>query len=150
MVLHFFQPFRGVALPLRDLAGDPHGLFVERGPNGETDPLDLGIAAVPTGASVTLRTYRLALVTDPTYATYFGGAANVTAAKVTLMNRVDQVYEDETAIRLWSNLPDKIDARQIAKLYRTRWRIETMFQRLEALLHSEIRSRAEPAKVPTA
>ena len=51
-------------------------------------------------ASDQLRTYRLALVTDPTYATYFGGSANVTAAKVTLINRVSQVYEDETAIRL--------------------------------------------------
>lgn len=47
-----------------------------------------------------LRTYRLALVTDPSYATYFGGPANVTAAKVTLINRVTQVYEDETSIRL--------------------------------------------------
>ena len=47
-----------------------------------------------------LRTYRLALVTDPTYASYFGGPANVTAAKVTLINRVTQVYEDETSIRL--------------------------------------------------
>ena len=47
-----------------------------------------------------LRTYRLALVTDPTYATYFGGGANVTAAKVTLINRVTQIYEDETSIRL--------------------------------------------------
>jgi hypothetical protein len=47
-----------------------------------------------------LRTYRLALVTDPSYATYFGGSANVTAAKVTLVNRVTQIYEDETSIRL--------------------------------------------------
>lgn len=47
-----------------------------------------------------LRSYRLALLTDPSYATYFGGAANVTAAKVTLINRVSQVYEDETSIRL--------------------------------------------------
>ena len=46
-----------------------------------------------------LRTYRLALVTDQSYATYFG-AANVTAAKVALMSRVNQVYEDETSIRL--------------------------------------------------
>lgn len=46
-----------------------------------------------------LRTYRVALLTDNTYANYFG-AANVTAAKVTLMNRVSQVYEAETSIRL--------------------------------------------------
>jgi trimeric autotransporter adhesin len=55
-------------------------------------------AAAATGTE--LRTYRLALLTDPSYATYFGGAANVTAAKVSLINRVSQVYEDETAIRL--------------------------------------------------
>ena len=47
-----------------------------------------------------LRTYRLALLTDPGYATYFGGAANVTAAKVTLINRVTQLYEDDLSIRL--------------------------------------------------
>ena len=51
------------------------------------------------GPLVTLRTYRLAFVTDPSYANYFG-AENVTAAKVTLINRVNQIYEDETAIRL--------------------------------------------------
>lgn len=50
-------------------------------------------------AGTQLRTYRLALVTDPSYASYFG-AANVTAAKVTLINRVTQVYENETSIRL--------------------------------------------------
>jgi len=47
-----------------------------------------------------LRTYRLALVSDWNYANYFGGPTNVTAAKVTLINRVTQVYEDETSIRL--------------------------------------------------
>ncbi len=47
-----------------------------------------------------LRTYRLALLSDPTYATYHGGGANVTAAKVALINRVDQIYEGELAIRL--------------------------------------------------
>ena len=57
-------------------------------------------AASAAGPEVTLRIYRLALVTDPSYSTYFGGPANVTAAKVTLMNRVDQIYEDETAIRM--------------------------------------------------
>jgi hypothetical protein len=46
-----------------------------------------------------LRSYRLALVTDPAYANYFG-ATNVTAAKVALINRVTQVYEDDSSIRL--------------------------------------------------
>ncbi|KPF48707.1 hypothetical protein IP87_12040 [beta proteobacterium AAP121] len=46
-----------------------------------------------------LRTYRLAMVTDPAYANYHG-AANVTAAKVELMNRVNQVYEDELSVRM--------------------------------------------------
>ena len=46
-----------------------------------------------------MRSYRLALVSDPTYATYHG-AANVTAAKVTLINRVNQLYEDDLAIQL--------------------------------------------------
>jgi hypothetical protein len=47
-----------------------------------------------------LRTYRLALLSDPGYANYFGGSANVTPAKVQLINRVTQVYEDELSIRL--------------------------------------------------
>jgi hypothetical protein len=47
-----------------------------------------------------VRSYRLALITDPGYATYFGGPANVTAAKVTLINRVDQLYEEDISIRL--------------------------------------------------
>jgi len=46
-----------------------------------------------------LRTYRLALLTDPSYAEFFG-ADNVTAAKVSLINRVTHVFEAETAIRL--------------------------------------------------
>ncbi|MGI5215789.1 M12 family metallo-peptidase, partial [Plantactinospora sp. CA-290183] len=57
------------------------------------------VTPAAAGAPVRLRTYRLALVTDPSYATFFG-AENVTAAKVTLVNRVTQIYEDETAIRL--------------------------------------------------
>lgn len=46
-----------------------------------------------------LRIYRLALLSDPTYASYFG-PANVTAAKASLINRVTHVYEAETSIRL--------------------------------------------------
>jgi IS4 transposase len=50
----------------------------------------------------------------------------------------------ESVIRLWSNLPERIEARQIAELYRRRWCVEGMFQRLEAALHSEIRSLGHP------
>ena len=85
----------------RDLSEDPHGGFAE----SMADDFDLSTATVrevdavanpPTGD--VLRTYRLALITDPGYATYFGGPANVTAAKVTLMNRVDQIYEEDLSI----------------------------------------------------
>ncbi|MBB6628552.1 hypothetical protein H5V45_14600 [Nocardioides sp. KIGAM211] len=51
------------------------------------------------GGLVKQRTYRLALTSDPTYAAYFG-SENVLAEKVTLINRVNQVYNDDTAIRL--------------------------------------------------
>ncbi|WP_243395302.1 reprolysin-like metallopeptidase [Nocardioides currus] len=51
------------------------------------------------GASVSRKVYRLALTSDPTYAAYFG-AANVLAEKVTLMNRVNQVYNDDLAITM--------------------------------------------------
>ena len=60
--------------------------------------IDTNAATTPTGSQ--LRTYRVAMVTDPTYATFSGGPAFVTAAKVVLMNRVTQVYETETSIRL--------------------------------------------------
>ena len=50
----------------------------------------------------------------------------------------------DTTIRLWTNLPSMIDAATIAALYRKRWRIEGMFQRLESVLHSEIKSLGHP------
>ena len=82
-----------------DLVENPHGTFVERevpippagrGHRGESADL---------GPATTLRTYRLALVSDPGYATYHG-VSNVTAAKVTLINRVNQVYEDDFAVHM--------------------------------------------------
>ena len=73
--------------------------------------------SITATAGTQLRTYRLALLTDPTYATYFGGAANVTAAKVTLINRVTQVYEDETSIRLvLINSTDKLNLNTAAQM----------------------------------
>jgi Metallo-peptidase family M12B Reprolysin-like len=80
-------------------AGDARnvdGTFVEQAPvAGPTIR-----AAERPAIGEQLRTYRLALITDPGYATYFGGPSNVTPAKVALMNRVDQVYEDDMSIRL--------------------------------------------------
>lgn len=59
--------------------------------------------------------------------------------------RLDRPTESgESILWLWSNLPATIDARQIADLYRRRWRIEGMFQRLESVLQSEIRSLGHP------
>lgn len=58
---------------------------------------------------------------------------------------LDEPTEDaETLIRLWTNLPEGISALQIARLYRKRWRIEHLFQRLESVLESEIRSLGHP------
>lgn len=45
---------------------------------------------------------------------------------------------------LWSNLPDTVPAQTMAQLYRKRWRIEGMFQRLESVLRSEIKSLGHP------
>jgi hypothetical protein len=56
-------------------------------------------AKARAGATVQQRVYRLALATDPTYASYFG-AENVTDEKVTLMNRVNQIYNDDLAINM--------------------------------------------------
>ncbi len=58
---------------------------------------------------------------------------------------LDTPTEDgETTIRLWTNLPADISAAKVAELYRRRWRIEAMFQRLESVLHSEIASFGHP------
>ncbi|HXZ56714.1 MAG TPA: M12 family metallo-peptidase, partial [Gaiellaceae bacterium] len=73
--------------------------FTEHGVLGKS-PINVSdrTPSVPTGD--VLRTYRLALITDPGYAAYVGGPANVTAAKVALINRVDQPYHDDLSIRM--------------------------------------------------
>lgn len=50
----------------------------------------------------------------------------------------------DTTIRLWSNLPCDLDARQIARAYRKRWTVEGLFGRLESVLQSEIASLGQP------
>lgn len=77
----------------------PERRFVEREAPDIAPALAKRSARVARGAIVQQRVYRLALLSDPTYAGYFG-AANVTAAKVTLINRVNQVYNDDLAIKL--------------------------------------------------
>lgn len=83
-----------------DLA-DPHGRFVEAGVPipAQSNPAAAGRPRAD-GLPAPLRSYRLALASDPAYATYHGGAANVTAAKATLINRVNQIYEDDLGIHL--------------------------------------------------
>ena len=60
------------------------------------------LSAQPASASasgaVVRRTYRLALLNDPTYAAYFG-SENVLAAKVALVTRLNQVYNDDLGVR---------------------------------------------------
>lgn len=50
----------------------------------------------------------------------------------------------DTQVVLWSNLPATVSATVIAQLYRKRWRIEGMFQRLESVLNSEVKSLGHP------
>ena len=56
-------------------------------------------ARAGSGPTVVQRVYRLALLNDPSYADYFG-TQNVLAEKVALMTRVNQVYNDDLAIRM--------------------------------------------------
>jgi IS4 transposase len=50
----------------------------------------------------------------------------------------------ETVIRLLTTLPATVPADAVARLYRKRWTIEGLFGRLEAALHSEIRTLGYP------
>ncbi len=55
---------------------------------------------------------------------------------------LDTPTEDgDTVIRLLTNLPKaRFSGRKVARVYRRRWSIENLFQRLESVLHSEVRS----------
>jgi IS4 transposase len=59
---------------------------------------------------------------------------------------LDQPTEDgDTLIRLLTSLPEeRFDACAVARLYRHRWTIENLFQRLEAALKSEVRTLGHP------
>ena len=58
---------------------------------------------------------------------------------------LDQPTEDgDTVIRILTNLPGTKGAEEISMLYRRRWSIENMFQWLESVLHSEVRTLGYP------
>ena len=71
--------------------------FVERELRRHGQTAAPGVAPGP-GGIVSTRTYRLALLTDKSYADRFG-SANVLSEKTTLVNRVNEVYNDDLAIR---------------------------------------------------
>ena len=53
--------------------------------------------------------------------------------------------DGEKVIRLLTNVPaSRLSAKKLSQLYRTRWRIEAMFQRLESVLQSEIKTLGQP------
>jgi IS4 transposase len=58
---------------------------------------------------------------------------------------LDTPTEDgDTVLRLLTTLPRRVSARRVAELYRRRWSIEGMFQRLEAALASEVATLGQP------
>ncbi len=74
------------------------------------------------GTSVIQRTYRLALLNDPTYAAYFDKSctassdACVLSAKQTLVSRLDQIYGTDLAIKMvLINATDKLNLDTTAK-----------------------------------
>lgn len=87
-----------------DLERVAEGL-IESATTGRASGLPAAARTAP-GALVQRRTFRLALVTDPAYARYFGTGGQpadpdvVLAEKAVLMNRVNQIYNDDLAIHM--------------------------------------------------
>jgi IS4 transposase len=52
--------------------------------------------------------------------------------------------DGETVIALLTNLPDDVTAVDIANMYRRRWTIENMFQKIESILKSEVKTLGYP------
>ena len=52
--------------------------------------------------------------------------------------------EGDAVVSILTNLPEQVTAVQIAELYRRRWTIESMFQKLEKVLASEIKTLGYP------
>ena len=122
---------RGAAVLVREHGTQPHptplgarrrvgrggtGMVYEQGVEMPTDP-----ASDPTGA--------------------LGAVLRLRRIEVEL----DTPTEDgDTIVRVLTTLPVDVDARTVAALYLTRWTVEGLFGRLEAVLHSEVRTLGQP------
>src|SRR5262249_30281961 len=116
--------------PVEDRVGEDRGVsylgdaippaeepVVERGPahpgrpaaaHPRPDPCP-ALAASP-GGIVSPRTYRLAFLNAPTYAAHYGTTdVNVLAAKTSLVNRVNEVYNDDLAIKFTLNSSPRLN-----------------------------------------
>lgn len=89
-----YLTYLGRDLPTRDPLVEPEKIAKKLSADAPADLTGEG-----PGEAVNLRTYQLALLTDQSYARYFG-SENVAAEKVTLMNRVNQIYNDDLAVRM--------------------------------------------------
>jgi IS4 transposase len=73
------------------------------------------------------------------------GEKQVTRCLRRIELHLDEPTEDgERVIRLLTNVPASLEPKALALLYRRRWRIENLFQRLESVLHSEVRTLGAP------
>ena len=73
------------------------------------------------------------------------GTGNTVALRRIELHLAEPTQGGKTVIQLLTNLPrQRFSARAIARLYRHRWQIESLFQRLESVLHSEVKTLGHP------
>lgn len=123
---------RGAAVLVREHGTQPHptplGARQQVG-RGETGMVYEQAVEVPTDPA-----------SDPTGAV--GAVLRLRRVEVELDT---PTTDGDTVVRLLTTLPvADADARTVAALYRTRWTVEGMFGRLEAVLQSEVRTLGQP------
>jgi IS4 transposase len=73
------------------------------------------------------------------------GAGHMIALRRIELHLDTPTEDGDTVIRLLTNLPkSQFNGCKVARLYRRRWSIETLFQRLESVLHSEMTTLGRP------
>jgi hypothetical protein len=68
---------------------------------------------------------------------------------VIVLRRLELRFDEATQVgdsvfRLLTNMTLRLKAKSLAIIYRSRWRIDNLFQRLESVLHSEVRTLGAP------